>query len=128
MKYIIMIAIVLGLAVADFLTGLMKAYVNDDLASRAMRRGGVNKLCELIVMTTACGLEFGIDLLGTYYQSPALAEVAGIAASGVVFMYIVIMELISIMENYGEINPDAVWVEAIMKKLRSFGKSKKSKK
>lgn len=120
MKYIIMIVIVLGLAVADFLTGLMKAYVKEDLSSKVMRRGGVNKICELVVMATACGLEYGIDLLGAYYQSPALAEVAGIAASGAVFVYIVIMELISILENYGEINPDAVWVRTIMRKLRSF--------
>lgn len=122
MKYLIMIVIVLGLAVADFLTGVMKAYIKEDLASKAMRRGGVNKLCELIVMTTACGLEFGIGLLGTYYQSPALAQFAGIAASGAVFLYIVAMELLSILENYGEINPDAVWVKKLLKKLRSFGK------
>ncbi|MBQ8921978.1 MAG: hypothetical protein IJ060_07450 [Oscillospiraceae bacterium] len=33
---------------------------------------------------------------------------------------IVLMELISILENYGEISPDAVWVRRIIKKLRNF--------
>lgn len=128
MKYIIMIVIVLGLAVADFLTGIMKAYVKEDLSSKAMRRGGVNKICELVVMVTACGLEYGIGLLGEFYQSPVLAAVVGIAASGVVFAYIVIMELISILENYSEIAPDAVWVGSLMKKLRSINKKEDDEK
>ena len=56
MKYIIMIAIVLGLAIADFATGIIKAYVSHDLSSQKMRKGGLNKLTELVVMATACGL------------------------------------------------------------------------
>lgn len=53
MQYIIMLAIVLGLAVADFATGLIKGYVTGTLNSTKMRRGGLNKICELIVMATA---------------------------------------------------------------------------
>ena len=120
MKYIIMLIIVLGLAIADFATGIIKAYVHHDLSSQKMRKGGLNKLTELVVMATACGLEIGIGLLGRYYQTAELAGVAGTVASGAVFTYIVIMELISIFENYGEISPDAVWVRKITKKLRNF--------
>ncbi len=120
MKYTIMFFIVLGLAASDFLTGLMKAYIKGDLSSKVMRRGGINKLGELIVMLTACGLEIGIRLLGQYYNSTALAAVAGTAAAGLVFLYIVSMELVSLLENYSEINPDAVWVRKIVKKLRIF--------
>lgn len=120
MKYIIMLIIVLGLAIADFATGIIKAYVHHDLSSQKMRKGGLNKLAELVVMATACGLEIGIGLLGRYYQTAELAGVAGTVASGAVFTYIVIMELISIFENYGEISPDAVWVRKITKKLRNF--------
>lgn len=122
MKYIIMLVIVLGLAVADFLTGIIKAYMKHDLSSAKMRKGGLNKIGELIIMATACGLEIGIQSLGQYYQSAQLAEVAGTVAAGAVFTYIVLMELISILENYGEISPDAVWVNNLMKKLRNFNK------
>ena len=115
-----MLIIVLGLAIADFATGIIKAYVHHDLSSQKMRKGGLNKLTELVVMATACGLEIGIGLLGRYYQTAELAGVAGTVASGAVFTYIVIMELISIFENYGEISPDAVWVRKITKKLRNF--------
>lgn len=120
MKYIIMITIIIGLACADFLTGMIKAYIKHDLCSAKMRTGGLNKLCEVIVMTAACGLEIGIELLGHYYQAAELAAISGTVAAGLVFGYILIMEIISILENYGEISPDAVWVRGIVHKLRSF--------
>lgn len=128
MKYIIMLVIVLGLAIVDFLTGIFKAYLKNDLSSAKMRKGGLNKITEIVVMGTACGLEIGIRLLGRYYQSAELAGIAGAVAAGAVFTYIVLMELISILENYGEISPDAVWVRRIMKKLRSFKDEDKEEK
>ena len=50
MKYIVMLLIVIGLALADFFTGWIKAYVNDDVRSAKMRKGGLNKLAEIVVM------------------------------------------------------------------------------
>lgn len=120
MKYIIMLTIVIGLAVVDFATGIIKAYVQRDISSRKMRTGGLNKITEIVVMATACGLEIGIGALGRYYQSAELAGIAGTVAAGAVFAYIIVMELISILENYGEISPDAKWVSKIIKKLRNF--------
>ena len=64
MQYIIMIAVVLGLALSDFITGIIKGYVTNSLNSTKMRRGGVNKLGELVIMSTACGLDIGIKALG----------------------------------------------------------------
>lgn len=125
MKYIIMVTIVIGLAAADFITGIIKAYVRRDLSSAKMRRGGLNKIAEIIVMAVACGLEIGIQMLGDYYKAADLAGVSGAVAAGLVFGYIVIMELISILENYGAISPDAVWVRRIIRKLRTFQKEEK---
>ena len=117
-----MTTIVLGLAVADFTTGIIKGYVTNQLNSQKMRRGGINKLGELIVMATACGLEFGIRMLGCYYDTPALAAVTGTVTASAVFIYIVIMELISILENYGEINSQAAWVRHLVKKLKNINR------
>jgi phage-related holin len=119
MQYVIMLAIVLGLAVADFVTGIFKGYVTGQLSSSKMRKGGVNKICELIIMATACGLEFGIRQLGQYYDSELLAAITGTVAAIVVFGYIVIMELISILENYAEISPEAAWVGKLLKRLKN---------
>lgn len=120
MKYVIMEAIVVGLALADFISGLIKAYIKRDVSSQKMRVGGLHKVMELLVMTTACGLEIGIGELGKYYSEPKLAAVVGAFAAGAVFLYIVAMEIISILENYTEVNPEAKWAAGLVKKLRVF--------
>ena len=118
MKYIIMLAIVVGMALVDFITGIIKAYIHNDVSSAKMRKGGLNKLCEIIVMATACGLEIGIAELGVYYDVQDVSKITGTVAAGVVFGYIVLMELVSVLENFGEINPDATWIAKLIKRLR----------
>lgn len=120
MQYIIIIAIVLGLALSDFITGVVKGYVTEQLSSAKMRRGGLNKLVELLVMATACGLEIGIRALGEFYSGDTLAEITGAVTAVAVFVYIVVMELISILENYAAIDPQAAgWVSRLLKRLKS---------
>ena len=120
MQYIIMLTIVLGLAVSDFVTGIIKGYVTGTLSSSKMRKGGLNKIGELIVMATACGLEIGVKALGRYYAADELAKVTGTVAAIIVFGYIVIMELISILENYAEINPQSAgWISKLLKRLKN---------
>ena len=125
MQYIIMLTIVLGLAVSDFVTGIIKGYVHNDLNSSKMRKGGCNKIGEIIIMATACGLEIGIRELGRYYDSDKLAGITGAVTAIAVFVYIVVMELISILENYAEINSEAAWVAKVLKRLKNVDKEDK---
>lgn len=87
-----------------------------------MRRGGLHKIAEIVIMATACGLEVGMTMLGAYYNADKLAEITGTVTASVVFGYITIMEIISVLENYGEINPDAVWVKKLIARLRTAQK------
>lgn len=119
MKYIIMLTIVVGMAASDFVTGIIKAYIQHNLNSRVMREGGMHKLSEIIVMSTICGLEIGIDMLGRYYNAEVFAKISGTITASLVFAYIVIMEVISVLENYAEINPDAKWAKKFLKRLKS---------
>lgn len=128
MQYIIMLTIVLGLALSDFITGIIKGYITGTLSSSKMRKGGLNKIGELIIMATACGLEIGIKALGHYYSAAELAGVTGTVAAIIVFGYIVIMELISILENYAEINPDASWISSLLKRLKNVKEEKENEK
>ena len=119
MQYIIMLAIVLGLALVDFIFGFLKGYVKRNISSQKMRQGGVNKLCELLIMLTACGLEIGIQALGRYYASGSLetfTTIMGVLAALAVCGYITLMEIVSILENYAEIS-NAKWVKKILKFL-----------
>ena len=120
MQYIVMLLIVIGLAASDFLTGFCKAYVLDMISSAKMRKGGVNKFCEIIVMTTAIGITIGFDYLGQYYDSSKLTDIAGAVTAVSLFGYIVVMEIISILENYAAVNPDARWIRPILKRLKSI--------
>lgn len=121
MQYMIMILIVVGLAVSDFATGWIKGYCTTGVISQKMRQGGLNKLGEVIVMVTACGLEYGMHRLGEYYQAAELADIAGVITASAVFLYIVLMELVSILENYAAINPEAKWPLRFIKRLKAAG-------
>ena len=126
MQYIIMILIVIGLAIADYLTGIIKAYCKNDICSSKMRKGGLNKLGEIIIMLTACGLDIGIHALGKYYQAVELSDIAGAVTAVMVFAYITVMEIISIFENYSEINPEAKWTLKFIGKLKLFKEEENS--
>ena len=127
MKYIIMLTLVIGLALSDIVTGLIKAHIMDDYCSKVMRKGGLNKLAEVVVMTTACGLEIGIGMLGQYYEAAELAGIAGAITAISVFAYVTVMEVISIFENFAAMNPKAPWAQTIAKKLRNFENHKEDK-
>ena len=124
MQYIIMLMIIVGLAAADYLTGIIKAYCKNEICSQKMRKGGLNKLGEIIVMTAACGLDIGINALGKYYEAAELSAIAGKITAVAVFIYITVMEVVSLFENYAEINPDAQWALKIIRRLKNFEEDK----
>ncbi len=124
MQYIIMLMIIVGLAAADYLTGIIRAYCKNEICSRKMRKGGLNKLGEIIVMTAACGLDIGINALGKYYEAAELSAIAGKITAVAVFIYITVMEVVSLFENYAEINPDAQWALKIIRRLKNFEEDK----
>lgn len=115
-----MFIIVVGLSMSDIITGWIKAHVLEDYNSGIMRKGLYRKISEWLIMLTAIGFEVGMSFLGGYYRSELVADIAGTLAASVIFIYISIMEIISILENFGEINPEMAWIKPILKKLRNF--------
>lgn len=118
MQYIVMLLVVVMLAVADIITGFIKGYITDRPRSRKMRIGGLHKIAEIVVMATAIGLEIGIGELGKYYDAVQLADIVGAFTAVAVFGFISVMEIVSILENYAEINPDAAWVAKVIKSIK----------
>lgn len=119
-----MLLIVIGLAIADYLTYIIKTYCKNNISSSEMHKVGLKKLGEIIVMLTACGLDIGINALGKYYESAELSAIAGKITANAVFIYITVMEIVSLFENYAEINPNAQWVLTIVKRLKNFNNDK----
>lgn len=128
MKYIIMFMIVLGLAFADFATGYIKARCAEKISSKALRIGGLHKIAELVIMATAIGLTVGLDMLGRYYTDTRLTDLAGFVTALGVFCYIVVMELVSILENFAEIMPEAKWARKIINRLKNYENDRSDKK
>lgn len=120
MQYIIMILIVLGLAFVDFLTGYIKAWIQGKTSSKAMRIGGLHKASELLIMTAAVGLTVGLEKLGEYYNDTRLTSLAGMFTALTVFVYITAMELISIVENFAEVYPEAGWARKVIARLKKY--------
>lgn len=122
MVYIIMIALVTGLAAADFITGWASAFIRGDVKSSEMRKGGIRKLAEIVVMAAAIGVNIAVDMIARYSGAEGVfADIVGAFSAYGVAVYIVLMEIVSILENYVEMNPGAKWASKIMKRLGGVG-------
>lgn len=71
-------------------------------------------------MACAIGLQIGLNYIGKYYDCEQLAEITGVVSALSVFCYLTVQELISILENYCESNPDAAGAKHLIKKLKKF--------
>ena len=120
MEYFIMLGIVVFMAIADFLTGFIKSNVLGTVSSKVMRTGGLKKFAEILIMIVSIVLEIGLKQLGKYYSGcEQYASVIGTVTAIMVFVYIIMMELISILENYLAICPEAKWASKLLKKLKN---------
>lgn len=80
----------------DIITGLLKACYEHNFDSTKMREGGYHKISEILVLVGA-GLCEWADLEGRFGISlPVLNAVAA---------YIIVTELVSILENISAVNP-----------------------
>lgn len=80
----------------DIVTGIMKALYNGGINSTLLRVGLFHKLSEVLAVVGSGLLEYGADYLQIGAEYPVLA---------IVSTYIILMELISILENICEVNP-----------------------
>lgn len=81
----------------DILTGLIQAIKNGTYKSTKMREGLFHKCGELLSMIFASGCEFAFPMIGIDVSLPIAKSVS---------IYIIIMEVGSIIENIANISPD----------------------
>ena len=122
MQYIIMFLMCVVAAMADVLTGLFKARITTGYDSTIMRKGLYGKATNLVVMAFASAVEIGLELLGEYYQQRELAKWTGGITAAFVFAVIVLMESISIAENFAAANPKSPLAKILSKRLKKIGK------
>lgn len=87
--------LVLLLTGVDFVTGLIKAFKNGKFNSSRMRIGLLTKSSELVILLLMYGLE---------YLLPTINIALPISLVNTVTVYLLLMEIGSIIENVGAVN------------------------
>lgn len=93
------VLVVLVFIVMDIVTGIAKAFATSGFDSSIMRQGFFHKLGEIFAVTLALIADIGLPEIDV----PLDAELSGLCC-----VYLVLMEIGSIVENIGAINPDLV--------------------
>lgn len=81
----------------DILTGFLKAAANHNIDSTALRKGLLHKLSEVVAIVFSFLCEYAVQYIHLGVEIPLVIAVCG---------YIIIMEIISILENIVEVNPE----------------------
>lgn len=93
------IIIAFGMIVIDFITGILKAFMTKSFNSSIMREGLINKAILIILIGTAVLLDYCQTFANLGVTIPLTFSTC---------VYIIMMELGSIIENVGKINDKAV--------------------
>lgn len=93
-----MIGIACAFMLADIVSGFIKAWHNNDLQSRALRNGLFHKAAFLGLIGVAQLTELAADKI------PEIELNLPITSS--ICAYIVLTEIVSVLENLRDINPD----------------------
>lgn len=81
----------------DILTGVIKAAKNGELSSKVARQGLFNKTGFILVIVFSCLCEYGSSLVDFGFEVPLILPTC---------IYIVMLEVLSIIENLCDISPD----------------------
>lgn len=92
----------------DLITGIIKAFKEKNFMSSVMREGLFHKSASILCVVFGFGVDKAQEVIDLGVEVPAGSAICG---------YIILMEIGSIIENIGAINPDIV-----PKKLKSFFK------
>lgn len=115
-----MFALVVMASIADIVTGILKAHITSSYDSTIMKKGLYSKVLNWFVMASVIGFEIGMSFLGQYYNCEDMATFAGTIAAGTVFGLLMLMEFISIFENFALANPESPLAKIIGKRLRKI--------
>lgn len=104
------VLVVLVFIALDVVTGIAKAFATTGFDSSIMRQGFFHKLGEILAVALTLIADIGLPEIGVPLD---------VQLSGMCCVYLVLMEIGSIAENIGAINPDLVGpLNKIFVKLR----------
>lgn len=93
------IVIVLLFIALDFITGIVMSVKNSNFNSSVMRDGLFNKFGEIVIVAVGSLIDYGQSFLDMGFSVPVLESIC---------VYIILMEIGSILENVSRINKNLV--------------------
>lgn len=103
--------IVFAFIVADIATGLIKAIATHSYSSSVMREGLFHKLGELVCLIFGVLCDYALPMIGIKIPLSIAQSVS---------IYIIIMEIGSVVENIGVLNPElSKYLGKIFEKIKT---------
>lgn len=93
------IVIVLLFIALDYITGIVMSVKNSNFNSSVMRDGLFNKFGEIVIVAVGFLIDYGQSFLDMGFSIPVLESIC---------VYIILMEIGSILENVSRINKNLV--------------------
>lgn len=90
------LVVLIGVMIVDYMSGMLKAWGNDELSSRVGLRGIVKKLCYLMLVCVAGVVDW---LIYSGLRQVGITLNFGFCFGLIVTIWLIINELISILEN-----------------------------
>lgn len=90
------LVVLIGVMIVDYMSGMLKAWGNDELSSKVGLRGIVKKLCYLMLVCVAGVVDW---LIYSGLRQVGITLNFGFCFGLIVTIWLIINELISILEN-----------------------------
>ena len=90
------LVVLIGVMIVDYMSGMLKAWGNDELSSKVGLRGIVKKLCYLMLVCVAGVVDW---LIYSGLRQVGISLNFGFCFGLIVTIWLIINELISILEN-----------------------------
>lgn len=108
--YTVKLIIILAFIVSDVISGLFKAFANEGYNSSIMRQGMIHKMTEIFCFLFCVLCDFTL---------PRLNITLPFSLATGITVYLVFMEIGSIVENVGLLNPDiGKYLTGLFEKLK----------
>lgn len=111
------LVVLLGVMIVDYMSGMLKAWGNDELSSKVGLRGIVKKLCYLMLVCVAGVVDW---LIYSGLRQVGITLNFGFCFGLIVTIWLIINELISILENLDALHvPMPKFLKNIVKHLKN---------
>ena len=111
------LVVLIGVMIVDYMSGMLKAWGNDELSSRVGLRGIVKKLCYLMLVCVAGVVDW---LIYSGLRQVGITLNFGFCFGLIVTIWLIINELISILENLDALHvPMPGFLKNVVKHLKN---------